>query len=100
MEFSTVKDGLIHIIELIMLISIIIELLILIKKIIYNDPGKPLMVLILLSTISIRDIMLTIEEIRKINYNVFVTEVVVIFLVFIVVKAKTFFYNKDSIEEN
>ena len=85
------RDFVLHLIENIILLSILAELLILLYKIIHKDDGKPLMVLIMLSTLAIRDYMLMIEGVKEYNQDLLIIDLVVIFLVFIFVNIRKYF---------
>jgi len=98
--FEVYKLYTLHTIEALMLLTIIIELLYLLVKVITKDEGKPMLVMIMLSTISIREIMLMVENIKPINLDILLVEVFSIFLTFILINTKSYLLKeKDSKNE-
>ena len=91
LEYEVIKQFAIHAIELLMLFSILIELGILFIKIIRKDKGKPLLIILMLMTISIRDFMLMAEGIKEMNTYVLTLEVIVIFVSFILLNMRHHF---------
>lgn len=95
-----IRSFLVHLVEIIVLVTLVIELLMFIKKVFSNEKGsRSLLLLLLLATGCVRDIMLTLEvSSKEMNYNVFLTEVVIVFLVFIVINLKEYYYEKEKKE--
>jgi len=92
-----IKNILIHLIELIVLFTLLLELLIFIRKIFQDEKGsRSLMLLLLLATVCVRDIMLTLEVKPEslIDKTMFSLESIIIFLVFIIINVKEFYEKK------
>lgn len=87
-----VKEVLIEGIEIIVLITLLIELLMFISKVFKNEKGgRSLMLLLLLGTVCVRDIMVTLELRDTKDINFLIVEGIIIFLVFIVIQIKEHF---------
>lgn len=101
MNIVDISNFLRHSIELLILITIVIEVILLSVKVLKNEKGsRSLLLLLLVSTVFARDILLTLEVHvdKDVNTDVLIIEVVTIFITFAVISFKDKYLTNESKE--